>query len=63
MGDGTVESDDASEPDARAAESPVEAIVEGAATGSLVGPLGLVGGIVAGWLISRIARRRGSGGG
>jgi len=39
----------------------VEAIVEGAATGSLVGPIGLVGGIVAGWLISRVARRRGSG--
>ncbi len=58
MGDEAGEVEDG---EAGQAESPVEAIVEGAATGSLVGPIGLVGGIVAGWLISRVARRRGSG--
>jgi len=60
MGDETGEAEDG---EAGPTESPVEAIVEGASTGSLAGPIGLVGGIVAGWLISRIARRRGSGSG
>ena len=58
MGDerinGTGEQDDG-----RLADEPAgEAIFEGAATGSMVGPLGLLGGIVLGWLVSRAARRR-----
>lgn len=44
--------------DRQTSESPAEAIIEGASTGGMVGPVGLVGGIVAGWLISRVARRR-----
>jgi hypothetical protein len=35
-----------------------EAVLESAATGSIAGPAGLVGGAVLGWLISRVARRR-----
>lgn len=50
--------EDTDDRDGRVDESPAEAIFEGATTGSMVGPVGLLGGIVLGWLISRVAKRR-----